>query len=679
MASSALDVAIPFRFLSPAEREALRADVTVLEVAPGAQVIRQGDAEDDRVYVIEEGSVESVDVSRTPPKVGAVIGSHHYFGERAALFGEPRKYAIRATEPTRLLAMSGERFLRLVAESRAFAQALGDILRDKQGIFAGFEQFLHELGHGVGREEIVFRELLPLYLQLEPALHPYANDTEKIDFGALAYAVRRLPRNLTRTFAWFITDNLPDLYGRPDLTFAPIVSDARPRAIYEMTPGKNMVLIRDGLSDLVDLVTCMCLFSLEARKLRRRLRTPDALLAINEFLRDPGGQDRRTFLRTLPFDETEVDQLIALWPDDPVSRLHDVAIHHEDFAIHIRKQRNNYNHRHSEDWMSQIARAATDLLDQDAYALPPEIAVHVISSNTHSVSNCLSAYWTHHANDVLAWAKRRSHRLLAEKWHEPMDLVYAMARDYLAANREAVTYRQRGEHEQGIFRLQETAFTGIQVELIDTARLMRAGPIDAKVTPPPPGKRALIVNIDFAFGQQAEEIIGSLITLFARNLRSVNVLGKAGALAGRRGDILVPTLFVEQTTEALHPLPAPAQMDRLRARAAGIDVHVGPMLTVTGTLLQNRMMLNFYRHIWRCIGLEMEGSYYHRKIFESQELGIVPPSLPLRYLYYVSDLPLDHTSTLSGRMSPTEGIPPLYAITREILASIFEDEAARSS
>jgi CRP-like cAMP-binding protein len=676
---SALDATIPFRFLSREDRDALLVDATRTEYAAGDEIIRQGDAADDRVFIIEEGSVESIDLSRSPPKVGAIIGAGHYFGERAPLFDEPRRYAIRALEPTKVLAISGERFLRLITESRAFAQALGDILRDKQGIFAGFEHFLHELGHGVGREEIVFRELLPLYQALEPALHPHANDEDVIDFGALAYAVRRLPRNVTRTFAWYITDNLPDLYARPDLTFKPISTDARPRAIYEMLPGKDMVLIRDGLSDLVDLVTCMCLFSLEARKIRRRLRTPEPLLAIDQFIRDPAGQDRRAFLRTLPFDETEVDQLVALWPDDPVSKLQDIAIHHEDFAIHVRKQRNNYNHRHSEQWIAQIARGATDLLDHDAYALPPELAVHVISSNTHSVSNCLSAYLTAHADDVLAWAKRRGNRIVQEQWHDRMDLVYALARDYFAANREAVTYRQRGEHEQGIFRLSETAFTGIQVELIDTGRLMRAGGIDPGIPVPPPGKRALIVNIDFAFGQQAEEIVGSLITLFGRNLASVNVLGKAGALTGKRGDVLVPTMFVEQTTEALHPLPPtpPQELERLRERLRGIAMHVGPMLTVTGTLLQNRMMLNFYRHIWRCIGLEMEGSFYHRKIFESAELGVLRDDLALRYLYYVSDLPLDHTTNLSGRMAPSEGIPPLYAITREILAGIFDQERAR--
>jgi hypothetical protein len=37
----------------------------------------------------------------------------------------------------------------------------------------------------------------------------------------------------------------------------------------------------------------------------------------------------------------------------------------------------------------------------------------------------------------------------------------------------------------------------------------------------------------------------------------------------------------------------------------------------------------------------------------------------------VSDLPLEVGSNLSERLQASEGIPPLYAITRQILAGIF--------
>jgi hypothetical protein len=61
-------------------------------------------------------------------------------------------------------------------------------------------------------------------------------------------------------------------------------------------------------------------------------------------------------------------------------------------------------------------------------------------------------------------------------------------------------------------------------------------------------KRRLLVNIDYAFGKQAEDIIGALILIFGKNIRSVNVLGKAGAFQGKRGDLILATSLVSQRT-----------------------------------------------------------------------------------------------------------------------------------
>ena len=78
-----------------------------------------------------------------------------------------------------------------------------------------------------------------------------------------------------------------------------------------------------------------------------------------------------------------------------------------------------------------------------------------------------------------------------------------------------------------------------------------------------------------------------------KNLSSINVLGKAGALQGSRGDIRLPTAFIEQTTDQFETLPDPASLnvERLQQRVADRAIHVGPMLTVAGTLFQNRLML----------------------------------------------------------------------------------------
>jgi hypothetical protein len=67
----------------------------------------------------------------------------------------------------------------------------------------------------------------------------------------------------------------------------------------------------------------------------------------------------------------------------------------------------------------------------------------------------------------------------------------------------------------------------------------------------------------------------------------------------------------------------------------------------------------------------MEGIWYLRAVLEAEELGVLRRDVRRRFLYYVSDLPLEAGSNLSERLSPAEGIPPLYAITREILDALF--------
>ena len=68
----------------------------------------------------------------------------------------------------------------------------------------------------------------------------------------------------------------------------------------------------------------------------------------------------------------------------------------------------------------------------------------------------------------------------------------------------------------------------------------------------------------------------------------------------------------------------------------------------------------------------MEGAYYLRHVVQSMNRGSIPDDVALRFLYYTSDLPLRHDSNLSARLRATEGVPPLYAITREVLTAILE-------
>lgn len=661
---------IPFRYLRKGERDALVGRLVREEFPAGTIVTEQGE-EKKEVYLLESGSVRVVDLRLPGAPTISIIEEGHYFGEWEPVFNLPRAYRIVADEPLVTYRLPGAYFLELVERSRPFAQGMGSILRDNQRIFEGFQHFKVTLIQAAAEGHISISRLLPLYINLAPALHPGAKQPGEIDFTALTYAVRRLPENVTRTFAFLLTDELPESYKDPDRYFPTVATDARRRDIWEMLPGKNLVLLRIGDSDLIDLVTTLCLYAVEAQKIRHRLLQEESLPLLQSLLERPEGGDGDP-VEALGFDAQEAEKLRRIWPAHTLHRLNEIIRHREMFTIDVRRQRQNYSNRRMSLWTSQVADATRELIGYAPSELPETVGVHIVSSNTHSVTNCLNPWFRTRGSAIREWARAQGHPDCDLPWRLEDDALYSMARSYFREVSSAKRELEAMAQDQGIRRLKDTASTGIEVQLIDLSRLAGAQ-VDREIAPIGEGNRDIIVNIDYSFGEQAEHIIRNLLILFGRAVRSINFLGKAGALIGKRGDVLAPTAFIEQSSDLFQPLPelSRGSIRSLEGRLQGNEVHTGPMLTAEGTLLQNRLMLNFYRHIWQAVGIEMEGTHYYRQILESSQLGVIDEDVRLRFYYYVSDKPLETTANLSARLEPHEGVPPLYAITRQILTELI--------
>jgi hypothetical protein len=532
----------------------------------------------------------------------------------------------------------------------------------------------------LSRGYIEISRLISLYRDLEPAIHSQGVSGGGIDFFALSYAVRRLPENVTRAFAFYLADELPPVFSRAEDMFQQIPSSARRRKTYELLPGENMILLRFGLSDIIDLVTCLCLYGIEVRKIRERINDSHSLgLIVQGLSAGTGRKDseevQAKIMGELGFSGEETAGLKIVWPEDPVARLYQIILQREFFSIQVRRQKDDYAARSTEIWTSHITDAVVDLLGIYPNAFSDNVHVHIVSSNTHSVMNCLNPFFQDEKEKILDWAKRTSHPILKQIWGNLDDLLYALFKDYRKAFPDCLACRPEEETDYHC-SVNENIATGIQVQLIDLTKL-EDKKIDPGIERRPLDRKVLIVNIDYAFGEQAGEIIRNLLILFGHSVKSINVLGKAGALTGKRGDILVPEAFIEQSTDLFQPLKKMGEKEfqRLKKLSGDREVHRGGMLTVAGTLLQNRTMLYFYKHLWDCIGLEMEGSHYHHYIQKATMLKLVPRNIPARYYYYVSDLPLDHSLSLAAPMEASEGIPPLYAITREILNQIYSHES----
>ncbi len=105
------------------------------------------------------------------------------------------------------------------------------------------------------------------------------------------------------------------------------------------------------------------------------------------------------------------------------------------------------------------------------------------------------------------------------------------------------------------------------------------------------------------------------------------------------------------------------------------NVYTGPMITVLGTSLQNRDILEkFMTTSWKAVGLEMEGGHYQRAIDAAIIRGHISKDVKVRYVYYASDNPLKSGQTLASGALGREGIRPSYMITKAILEKIFSPD-----
>jgi hypothetical protein len=264
---------------------------------------------------------------------------------------------------------------------------------------------------------------------------------------------------------------------------------------------------------------------------------------------------------------------------------------------------------------------------------------------------------------------------LKENGHDVPESLYDMIKGFRAADQDITEYASR----YGFSLLADTSESSIDVMVIDTAKNKESNLHEsiqcdfvylAKEEP-------VIVVMDYAFGTQAFDVLDELLCpchfeeeSVTFKIESINIMGKAGTLPGNRGDIMLATAHVMEGTTNNYIVDNDLDVEDFDA---GYPIHVGPMVTVLGTSLQNRDVLaRFHTSNWKAVGLEMEGGHYQRAISAAIIQGHVPADIKIRYAYYASDNPLKNGETLASSGSLGEhGIVPTYMISRVILQKII--------
>ena len=515
--------------------------------------------------------------------------------------------------------------------------------------------------------------LRKLLMVINPEIYGSMSIPNKIELDGLLYVLDRLPEGIEEcSFIHLTSDE-----GFDKGSFEPIVPKKRRRNCYRIDEHQMNIEVLLGRSEIYDILTHLTFLYLEADKIRnigfdlenegRAKRTWNIIEEVAKGEKKYSRKEKEVALIHLSsflgrtFDETlnaynnfgndkNPDRLFKIiywlgqvslddWKENREREIYFSAILQERVGHHLFGER----------WANKIKKV---LVENDLHMRP----LHIISANMHSVKNMVFA------NDALnkKGTKEVDYKLFADisnkKELQEKVLDHAM--------------------KEGMIYIDDNSGSNIDVQIIDLAKTELKNTVFANQKYK--GDDVILV-FDYAFGEQAFEVMDELLRPYEVNgevymmkVKSVSIMGKAGILTGGKGDIMIPTSHIFEGTADNYVFEnALKATDFVDDEIKSFE---GPMITVLGTSLQNKDILSYFMTTsWKAIGLEMEGAHYQKAIQVASKIRHhISPDLFVMYAYYASDNPLETGSTLSSGGLGLTGVKPTYMITHKIIEKILE-------
>lgn len=693
-------------------------------------------------YVLAAGTVEVFDLRQQVRAVShkriASITAPNIFGMESLVFDRPSEFSYSASSGgTTILLISKAQFLELFRKNNMFSHSVGSRLTQSMPQFNVFQDFcraVFAMSSVVAAEQsskcegynLHLPTIIDCYTKIGTIIHPAILKPE-IDVNALQYACSRLPANITETFVINLARSLPpflasELRNRQhdsvtplcrsfssdpcnsgdgsmlaNVTYVPTAN--RRRSSWRIgDKGHTLVLMRDGLTDVVDFMTSLSIHLVESRKIRVRLQsmiTPSAADVLRDAMvaiRGASGTDeveelQQHVLGQLPFTNSERSGLSAMWPHTAVQKLYNIIMHQEQYIV---KVDTSLSKRFATDnylpWGLIVRSNIYKMLGlSESEPLPQSVEINILSSRNRSTKNLLCSMVETHMPDILNLYERSDDMKQIQWYNESDKWYYALFR--LINERDDLRIEYKNILKSCGFALFEDHTTsGLQVDLIDLSMVkpelsdpyLKATLNEAKKST----VRKFLVNIDFTFGAQAEGIMRALFLTFGHHIRSVNVVGKCAGISGSKGDILLPkkllfskASFGEDTTDEMRDCGnKDLSVEGIRELVADTrKIFTGPCITIPGMILQNEVLIKFYKVVYNCDGMEMEGSYVARQVEECANLGLIRPDINTRYFFYMSDMPIGNEdgSKTSAKSKSAETIMSMYAGLRGTVRAIL--------
>ncbi|PHR28337.1 MAG: hypothetical protein COA36_07115 [Desulfotalea sp.] len=517
--------------------------------------------------------------------------------------------------------------------------------------------------------------------QLSPEIYGSMSDLRVSELKGLEYVIDRMPRGIERCKRVILTAQ----EDFQETSFEKITPLKRRRVSYAVSDEEICFVITTGKSEIYDILTHITFLNIEAQKIYQQVCNRVGGLSTE------WADLERLVSEDLDLNNEELEQ--AVWNLSIIlGRTYKETRATYDCLEKSRLEKDTNNGlfkiiygvgkriiAEQADATSELTVYFTpslkEMIDHQKYATLwarnvkeklielgfKERPLHIVSANMHSMRNLLFG----------AGALEEAGQVVDSD-------IYAMVMQLREREEFVVEYAKK----HGFLFLEDCSGSTIDtiiidVEKMDLTTLHADFQVDGQLSKK---KKPVIVVIDYAFGTQAFDIMDELLTpvkneddILKFDFESISIMGKAGVLPGNKGDLMLATAHVMEGTANNYIL----DNDLVRSDFPDdVEVFVGPMVTVLGTSLQNRDVLErFLSSSWRAVGLEMEGGHYQRAISAAIIQGHIPRTTKTRYAYYASDNPMVSGQTLASGPMGVEGIIPTYMISKVILEKILNENA----
>lgn len=519
-------------------------------------------------------------------------------------------------------------------------------------------------------------KLADALIQLSPEIYGSLADPRVSELKGLEYVIDRMPRGIENCSRIILTSQ-EDFQGT---SFKKILPLRRRRVSYAVSAREICFVLTTGTSEIYDILTHITFLNIEAHKIYQQVCKRAGGMKIEWMELGRAVKEEET----LKGEELQK----AIWNLSIIlgRTFRETLRTYEYFDKHRRAKNSNNG-------LLSIIYGIGNRIIEEQQGEQEELSVYFTPSLYDMINHQKYAkLWAHRLKQKIQHLELigRPLHIVSANMHSMRNLIYGagalsfMDRE-VASDLYQMIFELREEtplveeyaQEHGLTVLRDRSGSAIDVHIIDLLKvdlktLHPALAIDNEVLAK---TKPVIVVIDYAFGTQAfdvmDELLQPIVELDQKQLMevgSISVMGKAGVLPGKQGDIMLATAHVMEGAGNNYIFKS----DIVRQDfPEDFPVYCGPMLTVLGTSLQNSDVLErFHSSAWKVVGLEMEGGHYQRAINAAIIKGYIPPETKIRYAYYASDNPMVSGQTLASGPMGDDGVVPTYLITKCILEKI---------